>query len=33
MKTNDPLKNQIFEIIENQMRDNNPKRQISLIKG
>ncbi|WP_282072734.1 hypothetical protein [Polaribacter atrinae] len=25
MKTNDPLKNQIFEIIENQMRDNNPK--------
>ncbi|WP_158840699.1 hypothetical protein [Polaribacter sp. L3A8] len=25
MNTNDPLKNQIFEIIENQIRDNNPK--------
>jgi len=25
MKTNDPLKNQIFEIIENQIRENSPK--------
>ena len=25
MNTNDPLKNQIFEIIENQIRENNPK--------
>jgi hypothetical protein len=25
MKTNDPLKNQIFEIVENQIRENNPK--------
>ncbi|ARV16357.1 hypothetical protein [Polaribacter sp. SA4-12] len=25
MKTNEPLKNQIFEIIENQIRENNPK--------
>jgi hypothetical protein len=25
MKTNDPLKNQIFEIVENQIRENDPK--------
>jgi hypothetical protein len=25
MKNNDPLKNQIFEIVENQIRENNPK--------